>query len=107
VARSDAPADTSGPNNQQQFYLSLHPTYHFLPLTSLQATKVNAALSAKEWPEQFLSPTQSALQRRMAKLVEKDRRALYGLEQSLKPDRSPEGLPKYAAEIEQRVRALE
>ena len=107
VVRTDAPADTSDPNNQQQYFLSLHPTYHFLPLTSLQATKVNAALSGKQGVERFLSPTQIELQRRMARLVEKDKRALYGIEQSLKPDRSPEGLPKYAAEIERRVRALE
>jgi hypothetical protein len=107
VVRTNAAADTSDPNNQQQYFLSLHPTYHFLPLTSLQATKVNAALSGKEGVERFLSPTQVELQRRMAKLVEKDKRALYGIEQSLKPDRCPEGLPRYAAEIERRVRGLE
>jgi len=36
----------------------------------------------------------------------KDRHALIDLEQSLKPDRSPEGLPAYAAEIERRVNRL-
>jgi hypothetical protein len=98
--RADARLDAS---NQQQFHLSLHPTYHLLPLTGLQATKVNAALVRGEPPERYLSPGQAALQRRMAKRVEKERAALYGLEQSLQPDRSPDGLPAYAAEIERRV----
>lgn len=99
--RTAEPLDAS---NQQQFHLSLEPAYNLLPLTSLQATKLNAALVAGEPPERFLSPSQLRLHAKLKRIVEsKDKLVLYGLEQSLKPDRSPEGLPRYAAEVEERV----
>jgi hypothetical protein len=99
--RTDAPLDAS---NQQQYHLSLEPAYHLLPLTALQATKLNAALMAGEPPERFLSPSQLRLHEKLTRIVRGgDKLALYGLEQSLKPDRSLEGLPRYAAEVEERL----
>lgn len=98
VARRTAEAaDTS---NQQQFYLSLHPAYHFLPLTALQATKVNAALVKGEPPERFLSPGQVALHRRLEAILAKDKAAFYGLDERMPPDRSPGGLAGYAERVE-------
>jgi hypothetical protein len=95
--RSGEAADTS---NQQQFYLSLHPAYHFLPLTALQATKVNAALVKGEPPDRFLSPGQAALHRRLEAIEAKDKSAFYGLEEKMPPDRTPGGLAGYAERIE-------
>jgi hypothetical protein len=101
AARKSEPLDAS---NQQQFQLSLEPAYHLLPLTALQATKLNAALAAGEPPERFLSPSQLRLHEKLNRIVRSgDKLALYGLEQSFKPDRSPEGLPRYAAEVEERL----
>jgi hypothetical protein len=104
MPRTAEPLDAS---NQQQFQLSLEPAYHLLPLTALQATKLNAALAAGEPPERFLSPSQSRLHEKLKRIVASgDKLVLYGLEQSLKPDRSPAGLPRYAAEVEERLARL-
>ena len=104
AARTDAPLDASC---QQQFHLSLEPAYQLLPLTALQATKLNAALMAGEPPERFLSPSQLRLHEKLNRVVEsKDKLVLYGLQQSLNPDRSAEGMPRYAAEVEERLARL-
>ena len=57
VASGDAKLEAS---EVQQFALSQLPEYWYLPLTALQATKINAALShgADLDADKFLSPTQ-------------------------------------------------
>lgn len=102
VARSDAPVDTS---TQQQFHLSMHPEYHYLPLTSLQATRLNAALFAHDDPEQFLSPAQQRLKDRIAKVLSRGRDARDSFD-GLTPRRDRAGLPGYCRTLQARLAAL-
>ncbi|MGE3809832.1 MAG: VPGUxxT family thioredoxin-like (seleno)protein, type 2 [Gemmataceae bacterium] len=98
--RTDEPVDTK---TIQQYHLAHSPAYHYLPLTALQATKVNAALASREAPDRFRSPGQLALQDRLATVVKADRKALA----SLKPDRTAKGLIKYHEELERTLAGLE
>lgn len=74
----------------QQVDLARHPEYHHLPLTALQATRVNAALASGLSPEPYLSPGQISLSGRLSALagtaggIERLRR--------IPVDRSPEGM---------------
>ena len=102
VARSDAPVDTS---TQQQFHLSMHPEYHYLPLTALQATRINAALFAHDDPEQFLSPAQHRLKDRMANVLSRGREARDSFD-GLTPRRDRVGLPGYCRTLQARLAAL-
>ena len=80
-------------DTQQQYNLAHVPRYHYLPLTALQATRVNAALATGGRPEEFLSPGQIELAQKIAALsTESIGKRLSGLI----PDRSVEGLPAYA-----------
>ena len=103
----DEPGPPLDDSNQQQYHLWLHKPYHYLPLTRLQAARVNAALRADESPDRFLSPGQVALKDRMRRLAERDWRALDALEGKLDVDRSPEGLPTYAKSVDRAVSRLE
>lgn len=85
---------------QQQYDLAQDPAYHYLPLTTLQATKVNAALGSGESPDGFLSPSQRALHDRLAKDV-----SLLARLKRLAPDRSPDGISAYAADLERMLDA--
>ena len=100
-AAADQALDTS---NQQQYHLWLHKPWHFVPLTELQATRVNAALVSGESPERFLSPAQLEIQRKLQKAFDRNQNALDGLE-ALNVDRSPEGIGAYARRIAERVRS--
>jgi hypothetical protein len=97
AVRSDAAVDA---NTQQQYHLSLKPAYHYLPLTQLQATKVNAALASGASPVKYLSPGQVAQHQRLEELLAGDPGRIKGL----KPDRTPEGIAKYAAKVEEVTR---
>ena len=88
AVRSDTAIDV---NTQQQYHLSLKPSYYLLPLTPLQATKVNAALGAGTSPDKFLTPGQIGLQKRIA--AEPKRFS------NVEPDRSEKGLPVYATKV--------
>ncbi|MFQ5424087.1 MAG: VPGUxxT family thioredoxin-like (seleno)protein, type 2 [Phycisphaerae bacterium] len=55
--RTDAPVR---PDKQPKYYLS-KTEYRHIPMTSLQATRVNAALGRKENPDAYLSPGQLRL----------------------------------------------
>ncbi|GJM26922.1 MAG: hypothetical protein DHS20C16_33370 [Phycisphaerae bacterium] len=88
VTRSDATVDTS---TQQQYHLSKKPEYHYLPLTQLQATKVNAAIANGQSSDAFLSPGQLALSKRIAALHLKKPETLA----NINPKRSSDALPGY------------
>ena len=91
VTRSDAAIDA---RTQQQYHLAHYPQYHYLPLTALQATRVNAALAAKKSPDEFLSPSQVALRKRIE--AGADQAKL----KALVPDRSPKGIGAYALAVD-------
>jgi hypothetical protein len=97
VVRTDNAIDA---NTQQQYHLSLQPAYHYLPLTQLQATQVNAVLAEGKSPDRFLSPGQIAMKKRLAELSLHDSKKLSGL----KPDRTPGGIVAYAATVEAAMR---
>jgi hypothetical protein len=84
---------------QQQHDLSMHPEYFFLPLTAMQATKVNAALGAGNNPDSFLSPMQLGLKSRLAAAIAEAGGTPNWLGE-LQPDRSPTGLPDYLRSLE-------
>lgn len=90
--RSDTPVNTK---TTQQYHLAHALAYHYLPLTALQATRVNAALASRQSPDRWLAPAQLALKDRLARRLEQDRKALA----ELKPDRTSAGLVKYAGEL--------
>jgi hypothetical protein len=97
--------DTSG--NQQQYHLWLRKPWHFVPLTGLQATKVNAALLYRTDPAAYLSPSQVAIQQRLQALYAKNWRALDDLEGAVRVDRAPAELGDYWRRIEREVGGLE
>jgi hypothetical protein len=84
---------------QQQHDLSMHPEYFFLPLTAMQATKVNAALGAGDNPDVLLSPMQIRLKARLAAAIANAGRTPDWLGE-LRPDRSESGLADYLRSLE-------
>ena len=96
AARSNAAVDAK---TTQQYHLAYYPQYHSLPLTLLQATKVNAALANRESPDAFLSPSQLSLVKVLTKRITENPKALA----DLKPDRTYEGIIKYAKALEMRL----
>jgi len=92
VVRTDDAVDTS---TTQQHHLAQEPAYHYLPLTQLQATRVNAAIASDQDPDVYLSPGQRRMKARIAKLIATDRDAL----EKLNVDRTPDGLPTYARKL--------
>jgi copper chaperone CopZ len=94
VVRSDKEIDAK---TQQQYHLSFHPRYHFLPLTAAQATKVNAALANKKSPDEFLSPLQLEIYTRFTKTTEDEGKRVT----QLKPDRSPVGVIAYWKKLDE------
>jgi hypothetical protein len=98
--RSDRPVDT---RTRQQKHLSTKPSYDFLPLTALQATKVNWAIAAKASPDRFLSPSQLALRQEIRKVLLEDPMFLA----DLKPDRTQKGMPAYAKALKGRLSEVE
>jgi hypothetical protein len=97
VTRSNTTVDTS---TQQQYHLSKTPEYHYLPLTQLQATKVNAAIADGQSPDAFLSPGQRALRKRIAALQQKNPELLARIQ----PVRSADALPGYWQDLQAALR---
>lgn len=93
VVRSDKAINA---DTQQQYHLSFHPRYHFLPLTAAQATKVNAALANKKSPDEFLSPLQLEIYAKFTKTTEEQGKRVL----RLTPDRTPTGVIAYWAAVE-------
>jgi len=71
----------------------------WLPLTPLQATRVNAALDAHESPAELLSPRQRELLRRIDAALANDPAALEGLA----PPAALDALADYAARLRERL----
>ena len=82
-------------DTQQQYHLAQDAKHHVLPLTALQATKVNAAIANGEQPDRWLTPSQRELRDRLAR-----DEALLARLTRLRPNRSAEGVTAYAAEVE-------
>jgi len=84
--------------SDQLYYLLASPL-NLVPLTPVQARQVNGALGLKAIPEAFLSPRQKSLAKRIAAALEKDAKALEGLE---RPD-SIEALDEYEVVLRERL----
>lgn len=72
-------------DSDQLYYIERSP-YRYLPLTPLQARRVNGALYGKKDPAAWLSPRQTELLRRIESCLSKDKSALKGLERPSKID---------------------
>jgi hypothetical protein len=81
---------SSAPASDRKHRLAASPL-RYLPLTPLQATRVNAALGSASEVERILSPRQRALAQRVQAALARDPRALDGLE---RPD-DLAALPSY------------
>jgi hypothetical protein len=96
AVRSDLPVDTS---TTQQKHLSSRLSYWYLPLTALQATKVNSALASKEDPAPLLSPGQASLREEVLRVLKED----IGFFEGFKPDRSKGGIEGYFEALKKRL----
>jgi hypothetical protein len=92
VVRSDKAVDTS---TTQQYHLHRTAAYYYLPLTALQATKVNAAIASQTDPDRYLSPGQLAMKAKIERAIANRDRRLADTE----PDRSEEGITRYAEHL--------
>jgi hypothetical protein len=84
------------PADDQQHALAGYPEYCYLPLTLLQATRINAALADHSDPVVFLSASQSAMHDQLREIVTRLGGDALG---DLQIDRSPEGLRRYAQSV--------
>lgn len=84
--------------DDEQYYLGRSPL-RFLPLTPLQAQRLNSALGKAGTVEQVLSPGQVALGKRIERLLQEQPSAFEGLERPA----SSAGLPAYRAELERKL----
>jgi hypothetical protein len=82
----------------QRYFLRQTPLV-WLPLTDYQATKVNAAVAAREDVQVWLSPRQRALRQRIQRVLEHDLKAFAGLE----PLPAPDQLADYAQTLAERI----
>jgi hypothetical protein len=89
---ADAPELMENP--EPYFWLS-HTDFRYLPLTPMQAMRINAALRDREDPRIWLSPRQIALLDEVELALIHDRRSLAGLER-----------PRVAAELDRYTRTL-
>ena len=103
VKRTSAPVNT---RTQQQYHLAHAPAYHYLPLTRLQATRINAAVATRQDASRFLSPAQRKLRGRIGTLLKRDPTAVAALK-SLKPNRSAKGVIGYSHVLDAKLAELE
>ncbi len=99
-----APGDANlRPGEVQQFTLAQFPEYCYLPLTPLQATKINTALAQGTDADLLLSPTQRAMHAQLRGIVA--RRGDESLK-NLKVDRSIDGLAQYSQALRRTITQL-
>lgn len=96
LAESDPPRDAK--TSDQWYYLRRSPAV-WLPLTTSQAVKVNAALGLEQDVDAWLSPRQRKLLRQIKMLLQQDEDAMAGFQ----PLPSDSDLPAYAQALAQRV----
>ena len=84
--------------SDQKYYLS-QTLYRHLPLTSAQATKINAIVKQRKSPEELLSPRQQQLLKSIESAVSSDKSALNGF---VFPD-DPEQLADYHKKLSLRL----
>ena len=96
--RVSADGATLAPESDQLRHLHFSPL-RWLPLTPLQATRVNAALAAHASPDSLLSPRQARLRDAIATALARDPHALDGLERPLERD----GLADYQKRLAARL----
>jgi len=97
-ARLAAREGAAAPPSDQKHSLQRSPL-RFLPLTPMQATRVNASLAAREDPMQWLSPRQRALATRIATALARTPNQLAGLV----PPAEVENLAAYEAKLRARL----
>jgi hypothetical protein len=83
----------------EHLYHLQHSSLRFVPMTELQATRINADLSQSRDPSHWLSPRQRTLAQRIAESLHFHPDLLDGLE---RPARS-NALPAYTADLEARL----
>jgi len=98
IVRTD---EATNAKTTQQYHLAHRKPYFYLPLTALQATKANAAIAARKSPDQWLSPRQIKMKDKIAALLKKTPKAL----KTLKPDRGPIGVIRYASQLQSALEA--
>jgi len=101
VVRSNDRICLSNPDTKYQ--LRRHPNYFFLPLTEIQATRLNSALGGiGPNPETYLSPTQKDLLARLNRLTAKELKGL-----KLESRRSNMAIAEYAATLKRELKRIE
>jgi hypothetical protein len=83
----------------EYLYHLQHSFLRFVPLTELQATRVNADLAQAKDPAHWMSPRQRALAQRIDRTLRADPERMAGLK---RPARTAE-LAGYAADVEARL----
>ena len=80
-----------------QLYYLRNSDLRYLPLTPLQARRMNGALYTSDDAGRWLSPRQDAIRKRIEKALEKDEKALSRLERPA----DPKQLDEYTSELEE------
>ncbi len=100
VIRSDAAIRPAAKDTK--YHLRRHRRYYLLPLTELQAARVNSALAVKGGkPDTYLSPTQIAFLKQLKGLSDEQVKPL-----SLQPARSSDAVAAYAAALRLKLKEL-
>jgi hypothetical protein len=89
--------------DDQQHALEYYPEYRYLPLTTLQAIRVNAALADHSDPIACLSPSQRTMHDELREIMS---RLGNDTLDNLQIDRSPDGLGKYAQSLRHAISQL-
>lgn len=90
---------TAAPAADQKYWLG-HSSMRFLPLTPMQAMKVNSAVHLNQDPKPWLSPRQSALSAKIDGALQRNPKALDGL---TRPESSAD-LAKYEERLAARLK---
>lgn len=83
----------------QQYDLAHFPAYYWLPLTPMQATRINAALARGESGDRFLFPFQKEYRMRLQEVVSR----VPVVFRELSPTRSFDDFPAYIEKMEKKL----
>jgi hypothetical protein len=104
VTRTDKAVNTQ---TQQQYHLWHHIQYNYLPLLPIQASRVNVALAKKKSPDEFLSPEQLKLSKRILAMLTADKKLAVEVLRTLKPSRTAEAMGEYMGQLEKAISETE